>query len=31
VISGLKPGERVVVSDMNNYKSARGLKVKSKK
>jgi HlyD family secretion protein len=31
VISGLKPGERVVVSDMSNYKSARGLKVKSKK
>ncbi len=31
VISGLKPGERVVVSDMSNYKSARGLKVRSKK
>ena len=28
VISGLKPGERVVVSDMSNYKNKAKLKVK---
>jgi HlyD family secretion protein len=28
VLSGLKPGDRVVISDMTDYKSAKRLKMK---